>query len=194
MRSPSGRGQALVEFALIVPLLFLLVVGVADLARGFYLKVEIAGAARAGVRSGIGGGGHDLGSAIRNEPNSAIVNSSAVWGSAGPGAAYGLCDQGSSFQNCGDPNGCSASLTDWSGGRIACFSVRSCTSQVQGGGLAGSLYSNCRPWGTRPTAGSGDGVQVRVVYKFTPSTPAVGVFGQNGSLYLTSDLVGIEAY
>ena len=192
--SPSSRGQALVEFALIIPLLFLVLIGTADMARGFYLKVEIAGAARAGVRSGVGGSGHDLGSAIRNEPNSAIVNSTAVWASTGPAATYAQCDQGSAFQNCGDPNGCSTTLTDWSGGRIGCFSIRACAAQAQGGSQTGSLYSNCQPWGSRPTPGSGDALQVRVVYKFTPSMPAAGAFGQNGSLYLTSDLVGIEVY
>lgn len=188
----AGRGQAMVEFALVVPLLFLLLIGVADLARGFYLKIEIAGATRAGVRSGIGGEGHDIGGAVRSEPNSAIVNSTAIWGTAGPGAAYGQCDQGSAFQNCGDPSGCGVALTDWSGGRTACFAIRACAPQAVAGG--GSAFSNCRAWGTRPAPGSGDGLQVHVVYRFVPSMPAAGAFGQSGALYLTSDLVGIESY
>lgn len=180
------------EFALVMPLLFLLLIGVADLARGFYLKIEIAGATRAGVRSGIGGGGHDLGGAVRSEPNSAIVNSTQVWGTTGPGATFGQCDQGSAFQSCGDPNGCVVGLADWTGGRTACFAVRSCSSQAAAGG--GSIFSSCRAWGTRPGAGSGDALQVHVIYRFVPSTPAAGAFGQNGAFYLGADLVGIETY
>jgi hypothetical protein len=188
------RGQALVEFALIMPLLFLLLIGITDLARGFYLKVEVAGTARAGVRSGIGGEAHDLGSALRNEPNSAIVNSTAVWGATGGGSTYGVCDQGSALQSCGDPNACSPTLTNWSGGRLACFAIRSCSTAARGGGLTGSLYSNCQAWGTRPAPGSGDGLQVHVVYRYVPAMPAGRAFGQGGAIYLTEDLVGIETY
>ena len=192
-RSQCGsRGQALVEFALVVPLLFLLLIGVADLARVFFLRIEIAGASRAGVRSGIGGGGHDLGSAIRSEPNSALLNSTQVWGTTGPGATFGQCDQGSAFQSCGDPNGCAAAVADWTGGRTACFAVRACSSRAAPG--SGSIFSNCQAWGTRPAAGSGDALEVFVAYRFVPSTPAAGAFGQNGALYLGEDLVGVETY
>ena len=44
------RGQNLVEFALVVPLLLLLVIGIAELGRAWMAKNILTGAAREGVR------------------------------------------------------------------------------------------------------------------------------------------------
>ncbi|GAA4426042.1 hypothetical protein GCM10023169_24450 [Georgenia halophila] len=44
------RGSAAVEFALVVPLLILLVLGIAELGRAYHLQTMISGAARDGVR------------------------------------------------------------------------------------------------------------------------------------------------
>ena len=74
----NKRAQALVETALILPFLTLLTLGAADLGRAFYLHLEITGASRAGMRSGIQGTGNDIGGAIRSEPNTAIVNNAAT--------------------------------------------------------------------------------------------------------------------
>jgi len=46
----NPRGQSLVEFALILPLFVLLVVGVFDLGRAFFAYIAISNAAREGVR------------------------------------------------------------------------------------------------------------------------------------------------
>ncbi len=43
---PSRRGQSLVEFALALPLLLLLVVGGSDLARAYFVGIEVSDAAR----------------------------------------------------------------------------------------------------------------------------------------------------
>ena len=45
----SCRGQSLVEFALAFPLLLLLVVGGSDLARAYFIGIEVSEAARASV-------------------------------------------------------------------------------------------------------------------------------------------------
>jgi len=47
------RGQALVEFALIVPIFILLLVGILDLGRAIYAYNTVANASREGVRVGI---------------------------------------------------------------------------------------------------------------------------------------------
>ena len=44
------RGAAAVEFALVVPLLVLLVVGIAELGRAYHVQSTLSGAAREGVR------------------------------------------------------------------------------------------------------------------------------------------------
>lgn len=48
-----ARGQAMVEFALIVPLLVLVLMGIFDLGRGVYAYNVLASAAREGARYGI---------------------------------------------------------------------------------------------------------------------------------------------
>nr|WP_294690336.1 TadE family protein [uncultured Friedmanniella sp.] len=47
----NERGAAAVEFALVVPLLVLLVAGIADFGRAYYLQTTLSGAAREGVRA-----------------------------------------------------------------------------------------------------------------------------------------------
>jgi Flp pilus assembly protein TadG len=48
-----GRGQALVEFALIVPIFVLVLVGILDLGRAVYYSSTLNNAAREGARLGI---------------------------------------------------------------------------------------------------------------------------------------------
>jgi hypothetical protein len=49
----DGRGQTLVEFALIVPVFLLIVVGLFDVGRGIYAYNTVANAARAAARVAI---------------------------------------------------------------------------------------------------------------------------------------------
>jgi len=52
-RTRRHHGQSMVEFALILPVLLLLVIGFLDLGRGVYTQAGIANAAREGARSAI---------------------------------------------------------------------------------------------------------------------------------------------
>lgn len=47
------KGQDLVEFALVLPLLLLIVVGVLDLGRAFFAAIAVANVAREGARYGV---------------------------------------------------------------------------------------------------------------------------------------------
>lgn len=49
-RNADERGAAAVEFALILPVLVLLLFGIIEFGRGYNAKVEITGAAREGAR------------------------------------------------------------------------------------------------------------------------------------------------
>lgn len=49
-RKPSSRGQTLVEFALIAPLLFLLIIGIITLGIGVFYQQQVANAAREAAR------------------------------------------------------------------------------------------------------------------------------------------------
>jgi Flp pilus assembly protein TadG len=180
------KGQALVEFAMILPVLVLLMLGSADLGRAYYLKLEMSGASRAGMRIAVQGGGTDIGNAVRAEPNSAIPNSTAAWGSEGPGGGSD-CDPSTSHP-CGDTAGC-APGPNWQTGQLACFAVRTCAVWTNG------TCSSVGSWGSRPGAGLDQGVEVLTVYRFKPATPIISNFaGPSGTFYLGADTVGLELY
>ncbi len=175
MRTRRRRGQALVEMAMLVPLLALLMLGAADLGRAFHRNVSLAGAGRIGMRVGTIDTATDIGAAIRGEP--AIANDVATWGATGPGGVNAVN---------GDPNGCVPS--SFVGSQVACFAVQACT-------LSGTACTASPPnWGSRPAPGSAQGLQVHAVYKFTFLTPIIGAFFPGGVVYLTADTYGIEQY
>jgi Flp pilus assembly protein TadG len=182
------RAQALVETALILPVLVLLMLGSADLGRAFYLKLEMSGASRAGMRMAVLGQVVDIGNAVRSEPNSAIPNTTAAWGLMGPSASNGDCT--SNTQHCGDPGGCRpGDATAWQPGQQACFAVRTCLSWTNG------VCASFSAWGARPNAGADQPVDVYVVYRFVPATPLIANFaGGTGTFYLAADTLGLQLY
>jgi hypothetical protein len=179
------RGQALVEFALIAPALIVFVLLTVDVGRAYWEAIDAAGAARAGARMGIISDTSDIGSAIRDEPNTGIPNTAAAWGSVGPGTAWGTCTTAAGV--CGDPNGCVNS--SFSGNQIACFAVRTC---VLTSGDLGSCTSYSA-WGVRPVSG-GHGLQVVVAVKFTAVTPAALQLISGGVLMLRQTSTANELY
>jgi TadE-like protein len=187
MSARRGRsGQALVEFCLLAPALLVFVLLTVDVGRAFWESIDAAGAARAGVRMGIISDTSDIGSAVRDEPNTGIPNTAAAWGAEGPGTSWGTCTTANG--TCGDPNGCTAS--SFSGAQVACFAVRTCN--LSSGADLGSC-SSWGSWGQRPVSG-GHGLQVTVVVKFPAVTPALGALVSGGTLYLTQSAVGDELY
>ncbi len=53
-KDQKSQGQSLVEFALMFPLLLMIIVGVFDIGRAYYAYVTITNAAREGARGGAG--------------------------------------------------------------------------------------------------------------------------------------------
>jgi TadE-like protein len=186
-RGRGRKGQALVEFCLLAPALLIFVLLTVDVGRAFWESIDAAGAARAGVRMGIISDTSDIGSAVRDEPNTGIPNTTAAWGPVGPGQLEGTCTSVSTA--CGDPGGCQASYFT-GGSQIACFAVRACN--LSSGGDLGSV-TGCGSWGFRPVSG-GHALQVTVVIKFPAVTPALGAIVGGGTLYLTQSAVGDELY
>jgi hypothetical protein len=178
-------GQALVEFVIVVPALVLVMLGAADLGRAFYLDIEVTGASRAGVRTAIVSPATDIGLAVRTEPSSSIPNDVANWSDTGPGGNYD-CDPNAPGHQCGDPSGCPPSA--FTGTRVACFAVRTCTLN-NGACTYGA-------WGSRPVSGPNAAIDVRVVYKMTPATPAIASLasGTNGFFFLYADTTAQEVY
>jgi len=189
----------MVELALSVPIMVVLMLGVIDLARVYFLNIEVAGAARAGLITAIQSTTADIGASVRSEvagcnttacPSNqpppallgqAIPNNFDSWGTTGPGQAHGTY---------GDTNGCvSASFV---GNQIACFAVRKCALETDGSGTpidnpGGGPAGGCRffstGWAVVPPGDQNGntaatpldacGVEVLVVYKFTAATPII---------------------
>lgn len=171
-----------------MPIFIMFVLLTVDVGRAYFEAIDAAGAARAGARAAIISDTADIGDAVRNEPNTGIPNTDAAWGSVGPSSANGVCTTATG--TCGDAAGCVAS--SFVGAQIACFAVRTCT--LTSGGDLGTCTSY-GPWGQRPTSGSAHGIDVRVVVKFSPATPALPVLlPPNGVIYLNQDSVGEELY
>jgi hypothetical protein len=169
--------------ALIAPLLFLIVLGAADFGRALDLKIEMTGASRAGMRTGIAGELNNIGIAVRGEPNNAIPDTVAAWGSTAAGQANDC-----STAACGDPKGCVTG--SFTGTQIACFAVRTCPHLG-----ATNTYGSCSAlWATRPLTTSGDALEVLVVYRYSPLTSVVAAFAQAGFVYLRADTLGVETY
>lgn len=178
------RGQALVEMALVLPLLVFIMLGAADLGRAYYIKLEMSGASRAGMRMAVLGTVTDIGNAVRAEPNNAIPNTAAAWGATAAGGVNGNCTSAS--QSCGDPNGCVAS--SFTGSQQACYAVRTCATWANG--VCGGVSA----WGGRPNAGTDQAVEVLVVYRLAPVTPIIANFASNGYFYLPGDTFGLQLY
>jgi len=189
-RPGRERGQALVEFAIITPVLLLFVLLTVDVGRAYWQAIDGAGAARAGVRMGVISDTSDIGGAIRDEPNTGIPNTTAAWGSEGPGQAWGTCTTATAV--CGDPNGCPN--TSFSGTQIACFAIRTCT--LSSGGDLGTCVGY-GPWGVRPLDGGGHGLQVKIAIKFKSVTPALAQIAggaSGGIIYIIQTATGEELY
>lgn len=187
-RNRLSSGQALVEFTLTVPVLLLFVLLTVDVGRAYWQSIDAAGAARAGARMAAISDTSDIGSSVRDEPNSGIPDTVATWGQEGPGQARGICTTSTGV--CGDPGGCAPS--SFSGTQTACFAVRTCN--LSSGGDLGSC-SAYGAWGFRPIAGGGHAVEVLVVIKFIAATPALAqIIGPGGNLYLSQYSITEEVY
>lgn len=95
----SERGSSLVEFAVIIPVLSLLVLGVIDFGRAYYLGIEVANAAKAGAQYGATNQSDTAGiqNAARLEAQDVVSASDASWNT--PAVASGCeCSDGTGQQ------------------------------------------------------------------------------------------------
>ena len=207
MRPDKSRGQSLVEFAMVAPLLFFILIGLIDFMRLIEANTTVADAARQGARQ-------------------AVANGSAAdtpWG-----ASNGQPCQGTSFTSGATGTGC---LTDARiketvshvlqplGGTVTLYSntlAAACTNPTLGNSSvciapaetgAGVAYADCAAAKTALTHDPRPGelgsrnaewsfpkykgcflVQVTVKYAFKPFTP----FGPNIVLTASTSTIGEE--
>jgi Flp pilus assembly protein TadG len=103
----SQRGASLVELAFLLPFLLLLLIGVVDLGRAFYLGIEVADAARAGAMYG-----YQTSATMKDLAGikTAASNDAPEVTGLTTTSSYGcMCSDGSSpSTNCGTPPTCSS--------------------------------------------------------------------------------------
>jgi len=156
------RGQAIVETALLFPLLCLLVLGSADLGRVFYYSMEVTNASREGAR---------FGSAYDPVNGNAAATHAAVIAAAKREAAdLTLVEPSPAFApaNCesGPPYAAAYYPTAANTGYVfACFSVSGVENDSATSGTAGQT------------------VRVTILYNFTPLTPMAENIG-SGSIHV----------
>jgi Flp pilus assembly protein TadG len=157
-------GQAIVETALLFPILCLLVLGSTDLGRVFYYSIEVTNAAREGARLG---SSYDPGSGNASSSHAAVI--AAVRREA---ADLNLVEPSPAFApvNCqvGPPYADAYYPTQPNTGYVfACFAEND------------SLSSGA----------TGETVRVTVLYNFTPATPLIDNLSGNIHVQATTTMV-----
>src|ERR1700682_948715 len=99
-----SRGQAAVEFALVVPVLVVLLMIVGEFLRVYYTTIELNNAARAGVQYGL----HSPANAsnLQGMQQAALNDGSDISGMTAVATEYCECSDGSSV-SCGTAGACS---------------------------------------------------------------------------------------
>jgi Flp pilus assembly protein TadG len=87
----SVRGQSLVEFALVVPVFLLLLIGIAEFGRAWMTRNILTGASREAVRI----------AAVQGNTASALSRANNILSSAGiSGASVNIADDGTPYGTC----------------------------------------------------------------------------------------------
>lgn len=161
-RQRRQRGVAMVEFALVAGLFFLLVMGLLDVGKGVYVKNTLDAAARDGARAGVvldsaSGSGSptltDIENAIKQHSSDVAFATPCPFS---PPSTSGLADnKGAIFIN-----------------------------QMPGGGVGTGSIDLSRCSSTPNPVGGHTPITVTIIYKYTPITPLVAQF--TGSLTFES--------
>jgi TadE-like protein len=188
------RGQALVETAVILPILLVLAIATFDLTNAYRADLTGAAAGRSGIREAIiqptlpAPDAINIGNYIRGnfDKKTNWGLEGAAWPPGPPYKLYANCPDGTgpAGANCGEPHGCAKAFMV---GQDACFAVGTCTPNVSYNGCSSATnWSKCVP-------GSGEIIVVRVASWFKPASPIdIAVLGSN--LQLVHDQYGVDIY
>ena len=168
MRRRGKLGQAIVETALLFPILCLLVMGSTDLGRVFYYSIAVTNAAREGARQGS--------SYDPVNGNASATHASVIAAVRAEAADLNLVEPSPAFSpvNCqsGPPYGDAYYPTTPNTGYVfACFSVAGAEND------------------TATTGSAGQTVRVTVLYNFSPVTPLIENVSGNIHIQATTTMV-----
>jgi Flp pilus assembly protein TadG len=214
VRAGRRRGQGIVEFALIAPLVFALIFGIIDLGRAVFFQIELNNAVRDGARVAI---------LASNPCNTYVGNNNGCIGVQTNGVSGTTVCQAiqkdtaliSTYHNCvdGAANSGTSYLSSASSancavvvGKATCSGIDNdayveinqvCASAGQTGCMSAAAATTCSttvvtPSGYTtyvPRTGGNLPVQVKIVYFYRPITPFLnGLFPQHYFLYASACL------
>lgn len=165
-------GQTLVEFALILPIFLLVVVGVFDAGRAVYTNSTLSQAAREGARLGAVEAGF-VGLDTGDDP--ACVATPAQITSSNPGARVCPPSVASMKTDVVDAvNRMTVSLGDISAVYFSCNVGDSADPLPTGDWTESTGGNGCEDSGGSSLGASGEYISVRVVHTYQPITPILG--------------------
>lgn len=185
----ARRGQSMVEFALVGPLLFLMLFGMVDFGRAIFYSNEITNAAREGARIAV----------LASNPCNTVIGNPSSNCSTSAGTGLDVCNAIKAQVTLISTSAWGSSCSDTSGQQI---SVPPCTSgctanannaYVEIDGFATSpSFQNCSTASSAssratPRAGNNQAVKVTIVYYYRPLTPVLSQFFPS-SFYLSSSV------
>ena len=179
MKPLGGRGQSMVEFALLLPVFVLFIFGILDFGRSIYYYNAVSQAVGEAAR------------AVALAPTSLPANSDAL--TAAQAQASWITLAPCPNQTVDSSNAASAA-SDLAGGAAYLFignpggaNVNSDGANAPGGE---SGTSTCTA--TPALSSNHDRLQVTIVYKFTPFTPLISQFTGSQILLTSTSVVPVE--
>jgi len=171
-RARKDRGQTLVEFALILPIFLMVVVGVFDAGRAVYTNAALSQAAREGARLGAVEGGY-VGLDTDDDP--ACVATPAGITSSNPGARVCPPTVASMKTDVIDAvNRMTVSLGPITAVYFSCNEGTSADPLPTGQWTDSTGGNGCADSGGDSLGASGQYISVRVVQTYQPVTPIFG--------------------
>jgi Flp pilus assembly protein TadG len=162
----SQGGQGLVEFALVLPVFLLAVVGVLDVGRLVYVNSALSQAAREGARLGAAEA-----SWIGITASGCVTDPGAI-GATNPGAH--VCPTNvAAFKShvAGAVNRMAVSLGPITAVHLSCNVGTDDDRTPSGEWTEGGAGNGCHDGSSNPVSVSGDTVSVRIEYTYQPLTP-----------------------
>jgi Flp pilus assembly protein TadG len=156
---PTKRAQALVEMALMAPVLFLMVLGATDLSQLFYYSTSITNAAREGARHGAYF--DPMGTPT---PGNTFANDSAIFSAVNSEASWLALTE-----PCHPNTACTGGLTN-----CPSYPYASTLYPPTSAANTGYVFICFNNSTTATTTAVGQPIRVTILYSFQPVTPLIG--------------------
>ncbi len=186
-RLRCGRGQALVEFALLAPVLVVLTLGVADMGRAFYYKEAVTNTARQFIRLAVLSQNHvTVGDFACTKYGGDVPKRSMPDGTGGAIAAL-INTAATETSSDGTTN--TSILKNTTGNVLLDTTIKldwNCNGNV--------ALTNSTAGSQDPTASNSDSIRAQIDYSFHLFTPLIGDLVGGQTVHITSDVRGRSEY